>query len=241
MSPYENEIRQHDFFRTGLLAAIRPGQTEPLKALLAAPPAELKRDLEQAGIRNLSVFCKTLAGREWCLAYFEFFGKEREDAAVLIEKSSPWWEKVMQHLEPHPLADQRGTRWLRMEWMNHVGGAEGKSARSVDRHCVVSRLKPEKELWYRTLHQTNWPGVADQMSRSNVRHWTTFAVGIGAELYLFSYYEYIGENMAADMEAMKLDPVTQRWWTHTEPCLDPLPELAGKGSWAEMAPLPKAR
>ena len=237
MSPYEIEIQQMGFFRTGLLMAVRSGQLSQLQKTLATVPRGLRQKLQQARIRNLSVFVKPLAGRDWCFVYFEFHGREREDAAASLVKASPWWGKVMARLEPHPFAAKQGAQWLRMEWINHVRGAEARRAKRVERHAVVTRLRPEKELWYRTLHQTNWPGVADQMNRSNVCHWTTFLTGIGNELYMISYFDYVGEYIEADMAAMKDDPVTRRWWTHTEPCLDPLPEMAGKSPWAEMTRL----
>ncbi len=237
MSPYELEVRQGGVFRTALLAAVQPGQLSSLEAVLADPPASLAEDLASVGLTNVSVFAKPLAGGEWCVVYAEYRGVEREDAAAALEKSSLWWLQVQTYLEPHPLAAKRGALWLRMEWMNHVGGAEQRPAQQVQRLMVVTRLRPEQELWYRTLHQTNWPGVADQMSRSRVRHWTSFLTGIADELYLFSYHEYIGDDFAADMAAMGEDPVTQRWWTHTEPCLNPLPEMHGRGSWAPLRPL----
>lgn len=239
MSPYENELRIGKFFRTGLLATVRPGCLEPLKKLLATPPQDLQQCLQQQGIQNLSIFTRPLAGSDWCLVYFEYHGSEREEAAAALQRSSTWWDKVAEQIEPHRRAAKQGATWLRMEWMNHVGGAEAKPAVQVARSAVASRLKPEKELLYRTLHQTNWPGVSDQMSRSNIRHWTTFLTEIGSELYLFSYYEYLGKDLDADTAVMKDDPVTQRWWTHTEPCLDPLPEMAGRGSWADMEALLK--
>jgi L-rhamnose mutarotase len=47
---------------------------------------------------------------------------------------------------------------------------------------------------------------------------------------LFGYYEYIGEDYAADMAKMAADPVTQEWCKHTDPCQEPL--LARKeGEW----------
>ena len=52
------------------------------------------------------------------------------------------------------------------------------------------------------------------------------------ELYLFTHVEYLGDDIAADNQAMAKDPVTQRWWTHTQPCLYPL--ISHEDVWAKM-------
>ena len=41
---------------------------------------------------------------------------------------------------------------------------------------------------------------------------------------LFSYYEYIGTDHAADQARIAADPATQRWWQLT----DPLPGKAAR-------------
>ena len=53
--------------------------------------------------------------------------------------------------------------------------------------------------------------------------------------YLFSYYEYIGDNYELDMKKIASDSVTQRWWRETDPCQQPLPDAAAKGeTWSRM-------
>ena len=73
------------------------------------------------------------------------------------------------------------------------------------------------------------------MARSNRRYWVTFLIEFGEELWLFTYTEYVGQDMAADNAAMAQDPVTQRWWKHTQPCLKPISEEPG--GWTTMQPL----
>ncbi|MBT5902090.1 MAG: L-rhamnose mutarotase [Opitutaceae bacterium] len=99
----------------------------------------------------------------------------------------------------------------------------------------MAGLEPASELQYRTLHQTNWPGVVDQMARSNRRYWVTFLIDFGEQLWLFTYSEYVGDDYAADDAATAADPVTQRWWKFTEPCLIPL--TPGGENWTTMQAL----
>jgi L-rhamnose mutarotase len=52
--------------------------------------------------------------------------------------------------------------------------------------------------------------------------------------YLFSYFEYIGEDFEADMAKMAADSETQRWWGVCIPCQDPLSDRASGQWWADM-------
>lgn len=52
--------------------------------------------------------------------------------------------------------------------------------------------------------------------------------------YLFSYFEYIGEDFEADMAKMAADPETQRWWEACKPCHEPLSDRNPGEWWANM-------
>ena len=60
----------------------------------------------------------------------------------------------------------------------------------------------------------------------NIRNYSIYLYGD----LLFSYYEYVGEDHAADMARMGADPATQRWWQLTDPCQQQVPE-AKPGEW----------
>lgn len=45
---------------------------------------------------------------------------------------------------------------------------------------------------------------------------------INATSLLFGYWECHGTDFAADAAKMAADPVTQDWWTPTDPCQEPL-------------------
>ena len=47
---------------------------------------------------------------------------------------------------------------------------------------------------------------------------------------LYAYFEYTGDDFAADMALMAADPKTQEWWAIMEPMQDP-PENRGKDEW----------
>ena len=66
-------------------------------------------------------------------------------------------------------------------------------------------------------------------------------VEIGEKLYLFYYFDYVGDDFAKDMAASAEDPVTRRWWKHTDACQLPLPEAAEKKQiWTDLEPVAPA-
>ncbi|WP_232663833.1 L-rhamnose mutarotase [Pseudonocardia sp. TRM90224] len=90
----------------------------------------------------------------------------------------------------------------------------------------VIRLRPEHEATYRRLHADVWPDVLAQIARSNIRNYTIFL----RDGILFSYYEYVGTDLDADLAAMATDPRTREWWALTDPCQQPV-ETAAEGEW----------
>jgi len=96
------------------------------------------------------------------------------------------------------------------------------------RVATVIRLRPDKEQEYRRLHADVWPGVLDRMTRSNIHNYSIFL----RDGVLFGYYEYVGDDYDADMAAVRADPESQRWWTLTDPCQEPVPTAAAGEWWA---------
>jgi L-rhamnose mutarotase len=96
----------------------------------------------------------------------------------------------------------------------------------MKRYGMVIGLKPEKLDDYKRLHAAVWPEVLKKIAECNIRNYTIFF----QENLLFSYFEYVGTDFAADMAKMAADPATQRWWKETDPCQVPVP-WARKGDW----------
>jgi L-rhamnose mutarotase len=100
----------------------------------------------------------------------------------------------------------------------------------ITRYGSVIRVKPEKLDEYRALHAKPWPGVNKMIKACNIRNYSIYY----KDGYLFSYFEYTGEDFEADMQKMAADSLTQEWWALTDPCQEPV-ESAGEGVWwAEM-------
>jgi len=104
----------------------------------------------------------------------------------------------------------------------------------VQRYGMVTGLKPEKAEEYRHLHASPWPGVLKTIRECNIRNYSIYLVELDDKLYLFSYFEYTGDDFDADMAKMAEDPVTQEWWSHTDPCQMPLPGLKQGQIWKRI-------
>jgi len=87
-------------------------------------------------------------------------------------------------------------------------------------------VRPEAVHEYERLHAEPWPGVLEQIRRSNIRNYTIYRDGTD----LFAYFEYVGDDFAADMALMAADPTTQAWWALTDAMQVPFPERE-PGSW----------
>lgn len=102
----------------------------------------------------------------------------------------------------------------------------------MQRMGMVIGINPEKVAEYKSLHAAVWPEVLAQIATSNIRNYTIFLRE--PENLLFGYWEYHGDDLAADVEQMARDPKTREWWTLTDPCQSPLSSRAEGEQWAMM-------
>ncbi|MBO9620720.1 MAG: L-rhamnose mutarotase [Niabella sp.] len=108
----------------------------------------------------------------------------------------------------------------------------------VERYGMVTGLKPERAAYYKQLHAAVWPAVLKKIRECNIRNYSIYVKEIDGKPYLFSYWEYTGNDFAADMRKMAADSTTQRWWKETGPTQEPLPDAAAKGeTWSRMEEL----
>ncbi len=96
---------------------------------------------------------------------------------------------------------------------------------SIQRFGQIIRLKPEKYEEYKRLHAAVWPDVLAKIHECNIRRYSIFH----KDGLLFAYFEYVGDDLAGDMQKMADDPRTHEWWAVTDPCQTPY-EGNSKGS-----------
>ena len=100
----------------------------------------------------------------------------------------------------------------------------------MKRYGMVIKVRPEKLEEYKRLHAAAWPEILKMISECNICNYSIYH----KDGYLFSYYEYVGDDYEADMARMGADPRTQEWWSLCMPCQEPLETRAEGEWWAEM-------
>lgn len=232
-SPYQAYLEFGGQTHVGLLAIVEPGKrVEFQQAVEQCQGDEVRTQLANAQIDSLQFFTRTIDGREYVVAYFSYKGGtqylEAAKAFEVATESLNWNACTTSH----PRAATYGRHWLQMEWINFIHGLD------VDRSptstlMIGTTVKPQKEQEYRTLHQTVWPGVIDQVVRGNIRNLNVFLVEIDDKLVEFLYLEYMGTDQQGDDAASKQDPISQRWWKLTDACQQPFSDVT-EGIWAEL-------
>lgn len=96
----------------------------------------------------------------------------------------------------------------------------------MKRYGTVIKLRKEKQEEYIRLHANPWPEINAMIKACNISNYSIYL----RDGYLFSYYEYIGDDYEADMAKMAEDPKTQEWWDLCMPCQQPL-DTNEEGEW----------
>ena len=129
-----------------------------------------------------------------------------------------------------------------------IGGSQARTPRRIGRRgCAktarvakpqqvrrfgsVIGLKAEKKDYYNKLHANPWPEINAMIKKCNIRNYSIYEVELDGKLYLFSYFEYTGDDFKADMAKMAADPKTKEWWAETDPCQIRLPGTPEGEQW----------
>jgi L-rhamnose mutarotase len=84
---------------------------------------------------------------------------------------------------------------------------------------------------YLELHSAVWNTVEAGLRAAHIENYSIFVRGNT----LVGYFEYVGDDLAADLAALDDDPDMQRWLALTGPCqVDPEPDQPG-GPWRDLA------
>ncbi|MFW6694002.1 L-rhamnose mutarotase [Streptomyces sp. MAR4 CNX-425] len=100
----------------------------------------------------------------------------------------------------------------------------------MKRVAQVIRVRPEKLAEYRELHRNVPAPVLDTLRRCRIANYSIHLLGDR----LFGYFEYHGDDLAADLARVAADEATREWWARTDPCQEPVEEAAPGEWWAPM-------
>lgn len=101
---------------------------------------------------------------------------------------------------------------------------------TIKRLASVIRLRPEREVEYRTLHEEAWPDVLAALKRAGVSNYSIFL----RDGLLFSYLEFSGDSFEVALSEMATDEATKRWWALTAPCQEPVETATSNQWWAPV-------
>lgn len=105
----------------------------------------------------------------------------------------------------------------------------------MKRYGSVIKVKADRLDEYKRLHADAWPEVLAMIDASNIRNYSIYHRRLDdGEHYLFSHYEYHGDDYEADMAKMAADPATRRWWDVCMPCQTPLDSRQEGEWWSDM-------
>lgn len=100
---------------------------------------------------------------------------------------------------------------------------------------AVIGVKPEKLEEYIKLHADTWPAVLQLIRECNIRNYSIYLGKLDdGNLYLFAYYEYVGNDFDADMKKMAASSVMHDWWKLTDPCQIPQKNRKPGEHWMTM-------
>ena len=105
----------------------------------------------------------------------------------------------------------------------------------MKRYGSVIEVKEEKLDEYVKLHADVWLDVLAMIKQCNIQNYSIYLRKLpDGKYYLFSYFEYTGEDFDVDMAKMAADSTTRKWWDVCKPCHNPLPDRAEGEWWASM-------
>lgn len=105
-----------------------------------------------------------------------------------------------------------------------------KEGENMRRFGQIIKIKPEDAEAYKKHHANPLKGVNEMIKACNMQNYSIYLRGE----YMFTYFEYTGDDFEADMEKMNADPATLKWWDIVKPLMSPLEDREPGEFWADM-------
>jgi len=103
----------------------------------------------------------------------------------------------------------------------------------MKRYASIVGIKADRIEEYKRLHAAVWSEVLATIRECNIRNYSIYLRRLpDGQHYLFSYFEYVGGDFAADGAKAAADPATQKWWALCKTCQLPLTDRAPDEWWA---------
>lgn len=107
--------------------------------------------------------------------------------------------------------------------------------RKPEKYGMVIGLKEDELANYKEMHNNPWPEINAKLKDINIRNYSIFLTRFpDGQYYLFSYFEYVGENIKEDMKRVDDEPRFLEWLKLTDHMQVPLSNRAEGEWWKEM-------
>lgn len=100
----------------------------------------------------------------------------------------------------------------------------------MKRYGKVIRLKPDCVEQYKEYHANLWPEVRDALHARNIHNYSIYY----HDGYLFSYFEYHGEDVKSEMKRVAPHPKVKEWNRIMREMQQPLETNEPGQWWADM-------
>jgi L-rhamnose mutarotase len=105
----------------------------------------------------------------------------------------------------------------------------------MQRYGSIIEVKEDKLDEYVRIHKNVWPDVLNMIKQCHIQNYSIYLRKLpNGKYYLFSYFEYVGDDFDMDMAKMTADEITQKWWDVCKPCQSPLEDRVEGEWWAAM-------
>ena len=194
-----------------------PEKVDEFKKQLKRTKANLQKKIREQNIQNYSLYLKDLGDATPAVfVYFET-PEDTYDSEILPGGKELNWTDVEQ------VFYQAGRTDI----------AVPKS--KVTRLGMVIGVRPRMVDSYVLLHKYAWPEVLQKIYEGNIREYSIYLYKLADKYYIFSYFEYVGDDFAADMTMVDSAPATIAWMEFTDKaCQLPISTRAEGEWWAVM-------
>lgn len=226
--------------RAAYIAAVPPDQAAAFADRARHLPGKLREALCEHGAVSQSMYLKELRPGEPYVFWYLEYRPAAPGATAKVLTQDPRVQAWSQELAAQNLLrqdEQTAACWQPAEQVFfHEGQTEAQRPDGrAERYGMVIGLRPELVESYKLLHQYAWPPVLSKITEGNIRNYSIFLYKQAGAYYLFSYFEYVGSDFAADMAAIDNDPATVAWMKFTDAtCQLPLPTRRQGEWWALM-------
>ena len=231
-----NGCAQRQVQRYGSVIGIKKENIEEYKRLHADCWPGVLKMIKKCNMRNYSICLGEVEPDEFYLfSYFEYTGGDFEKDMARIaadETTQKWWAKNKPLQMPLPTRKE-GEHWADWPEVFHHDGPPSDKKISKRIGSIIGMPK-DNILVYTQMHAAVWPGVLEAIDNANIRNYSIYLGEIEKDRYLlFSYLEYIGDDLGGDMGAIA-NEVTLKWWAYTDPLQQRLPGTPKGGQWKSV-------